>query len=59
MNYDLCKVITVLSLSLSTMLLITRVIHLTSGLSQQWRDAVLNPDLTVEALTQIMDQFVA
>ena len=61
MNYDLCKVITVLS----TMLLITRVIHLTSGLgnaknlSQQRRDAVLNPDLTVEALTQIMDQFVA
>ena len=27
-------------------------------LSQQWQDAVLNPDLTVEALTQIMSQFV-
>ena len=44
--------------------LIARVIHLTSGLgnakhlSQQRRDAVLSPDLTVEALTQIMDQFV-
>lgn len=44
--------------------LIARIIHLSSGvgnakhLSQQRRDAVLSPDLTVEALTQIMDQFV-
>lgn len=44
--------------------LIARIIHLSSGLGnakhlgQQRRDAVLSPDLTVEALTQIMDQFV-
>ena len=25
---------------------------------QKWKEAVLNPDLTEEGLTQIMDQFV-
>ena len=46
-------------------IVITRIINLSSGLgntkhlSQQWRDAVLNSDLTVEGLTNIMDQFVA
>lgn len=55
---------TTVYLLLSLCCLIARVIHLSTGLgnakylSQQRRDAVLTPDLTVEALTQIMDQFV-
>jgi carbonyl reductase 1 len=41
-----------------------RIIHMSSGLGnikhvgQKWKEAVLNPDLTEEGLTQIMDQFV-
>ena len=37
---------------------------MTSGLGsirhvgQQWKEAILNPDLTEERLTQIVDQFV-
>lgn len=42
-----------------------RIINMSSGLGnikhvgQQWKEAVLNPDLTEEGLTQIMDQYVA
>ena len=42
-----------------------RIINMSSGvghikhLSKEWKDSVLNPDLTEEGLTKIIDQFVA
>jgi len=46
------------------LLLVFRVIHMSSGLgnltylSKAMQDRIMSPDLTVEGLSDIMDQFV-